>query len=424
MLAAEVIAVAVFLLTYAFIIDGRVHRSVAAMGGASAVVLAQVVPWDAVPSYLDLDTLLLLIGMMIIVGTARESGLFEYIAIRTAKAARGSPVRVLVLFALVTAVVSAFLDNVTTVLLLTPMLLYIARTMEVSAVPLLLAEIFASNIGGTATLIGDPPNIMIASAAGLGFNDFLLTMGPIALLNLLVVTGMLAWIAERRMRIGPEQRQVIRRRIEALNEQSAIRDRHLFGRSVATIVLVVALFFLHGFVGLEPAAVALIGASVILLWTRASPEAIFEKIEWPALFFFGGLFIVVGALVETGLIAALAGAIVANVDSTGEALLIIAWFSAFASALVDNIPLTATLIPLIRDMGLSMDVTPLWWALSLGACLGGNGSAIGASANVVVLGIAARERVDITFLEFLAYGVPVLAVTMAIGTAVLWLRFV
>jgi len=421
---AELIAVAVFLFTYALIIDERIHRAVAAMAGAAVIVFAQIVPWDKIPEYLDLGTIFLLMGMMIIVNTARKSGLFEYIAIRTAKMANGSPVKVLILFSIVTAVVSAFLDNVTTVLLLTPMLLYIAKLMELNPVPFLLSEIFASNIGGAATLIGDPPNIMIASASGLTFNDFLVNMGPIVLVDFVVILLILVAIFGKTMRVESVERERIVRTLEGLDEKAAIVDRSLFVKSIVTILLVVFLFFIHSSLGLEPAVVALTGAAIILFWSRVQPDEILEKIEWPALFFFGGLFIIVGALVETGLISQVAGFVVAHVHTTGEAMILIAWFAAFASAIVDNIPLTATLIPLINDMGTSMDVGPLWWALSLGACLGGNGTAIGASANVVVIGIAEREGINISFVDFLKIGLVVLVVSVAIGLGILWLRYI
>ncbi|MBT0732043.1 ArsB/NhaD family transporter [Methanoculleus bourgensis] len=424
MIGPELIAIAVFLFTYALIIDERIHRAVAAMLGASVIVFLHIVPWEMIPVYVDLGTIFLLMGMMIIVNTARGSGLFEYIAIKTAKLAKGSPIRVLLLFSVVTAVVSAFLDNVTTVLLLTPMLLYIANVMRITPVPFLIAEIFASNIGGAATLIGDPPNIMIGSAAGLSFNEFLINLGPIMAIDLVVVMGMLFLIYRKDLHVSPDEQEGIEKTFADLNERDAIRDWPLFKKSVIVIMLVIAMFFTHDLLGLEPALVALIGASILLFWSRQPPEEIFEKIEWPALFFFGGLFIVVGALVETGMIAALAEFVVSNVHSQGEAMLIIAWFAAIASAIVDNIPLTATLIPLIHDMGASMDTYPLWWALSLGACLGGNGTAIGASANVVVVGIAARNEIPITFVDFLKVGMLVLFVTVGIGSALLWLRFV
>ena len=420
----ELIAIAVFLFTYALIIDERIHRAVVAMLGASIVVLLHIVPWEMIPEYIDLGTIFLLIGMMIIVNTARGSGLFEYIAIKTAKLAKGSPMRVLILFSIVTGLTSAFLDNVTTVLLITPMLLYVASVMKTSPMPFLIAEIFASNIGGAATLIGDPPNIMIGSAAGLTFDEFIINVAPMMAVNLLVVLGLLALIYRKDLHVSPDERESIERTFAELKDREAIRDWSLFKKSVIVIALVIGMFFIHDQLGLEPALVALIGASILLFWSRQSPEEIFEKIEWPALFFFGGLFVVVGALVETGVIASVAQFVVENVHSEGEAILIIAWFSAIASAIVDNIPLTATLLPLIQDMSVAMDIYPLWWALSLGACLGGNGTIIGASANVVVLGIAARNGYSISFMEFLKIGMLVLFITVAIGTAFLWFNYV
>ncbi|CVK32363.1 ArsB/NhaD family transporter [Methanoculleus bourgensis] len=433
------IAVAVFLFTYALIIDERIHRAVAAMLGAAIVVFLGVVSWEGLLQHIDFGTIFLLMGMMIIVNTARGSGLFEYIAIRTTKLAKGSPIRVLILFALVTAVVSAFLDNVTTVLLLTPMLLYVSKVMKLNPVPFLVTEIFASNIGGAATLIGDPPNIMIASSAGLTFNEFLIHLGPIMVVNMVILIGLMYLIYGRSMKVDPGEREEMVRTLNSLDERAAITDRALFRKSVIVIALVVLLFFIHDRIGeilhtflpfvdpamgLQPAEVALIGAAILLVWSRQPPEEIFEKIEWPALFFFGGLFVIVGALVETGVIASIASVMVENVGSTGEAMFIVTWFAAIASAIVDNIPLTAAMIPLIHDLGATMDVYPLWWALALGACLGGNGTIIGASANVVVIGIAEREGISITFIDFLKIGMLVLFVTVAVGLGMLWMTFV
>ena len=420
----ELVAIFVFLFTYALIVDERIHRAVAAMIGAAIVIFLHIVPWDSLLVYLDFGTIFLLMGMMIIVNTARTSGLFEYIAIRTAKLAKGSPIKVLILFSLVTALASAFLDNVTTVLLLTPMLLTIARLMKLNPLPYLIAEIFASNVGGAATLIGDPPNIMIASAAGLTFNEFLMVMAPIALIDLGIIILMMFLIYGKSMKVEPHERDVLMRAMENLDENAAIQDRSLFKKSIVTILLVVVMFFFHSLLGLEPAEVALIGAAIILFWSREPPEMILEKTEWPALFFFGGLFIVVGALVETGVISQIATAMVGLVSTTGEAMILVVWFSAVASALVDNIPLTAAMIPLIKDLGTSMNIYPLWWALAVGACLGGNGTAIGASANVVVLGISEREGIRISFLDFMKLGMVVMAITVAVGLGLLWVMFI
>ena len=435
------IAVVIFLLTYALIIDERIHRAVAAMAGAAVLVFIGIVPWESALEHIDFGTIFLLMGMMIIVNVASNSGLFEYVAIRTAKAARGSPIRVLLLFSAVTAVTSSFLDNVTTVLLLTPMLLYIAKVMNLNPVPFLLAEIMSSNVGGMATLIGDPPNIMIASSAGLTFNEFLFTMGPIAAVDMIIILGLFVVMYGKRLKVTDSEKNAIQKTINALDERAAIQDAVLFKKSIITLLIVVALFFVHNSIGeilhiflpfvdpamsLEPAEVALIGAAIILFWSRSAPEMIFEKIEWPALFFFGGLFVLVGGLVNTGVISDLAQFVIENVSTTGEAMFVIAWFSAIASAIVDNIPLTAALIPLIHDIGATsttIDTYPLWWALSLGACLGGNGTAIAASANVVVLGIGEREGVKITFTDFLKVGLLVLFLTVAVGLGILYLMF-
>lgn len=323
------------------------------------------------------------------------------------------------LFSVTTAVVSAFLDNVTTVLLLTPMLLYITRRMGVNPVPYLLAEIFASNIGGTATLIGDPPNIMIGSAAKLSFNDFIVNMAPISFMDLFIMIALVYILYKKefsRVKYNLDG-------IMNLREEDAIKDRELFKKSVITIGLIIVAFFFHDALGIEPAVVALTGATILLLWSRVSPEVALEKVEWATLFFFGGLFIIVGGLVETGLIDEAGKWIVRHITSENEAILLISWISAFSSAIIDNIPFTATMIPLIKSMAGSINIYPLWWALSLGACLGGNGTAIGASANVVVLGIAYREGIRITFKDFLKVGMAVMISSVAAGSLVLIARY-
>ncbi|KAF1078703.1 SLC13 family permease [Methanogenium sp. MK-MG] len=434
----QLLALVVFIATYILIIDERIHRAVAAMAGAAVVVFLGIVPWDSMLEHIDFGTIFLLMGMMIIINVAQQSGLFEYIAIRTAKMAKGSPIMVLILFSIVTAIVSAFLDNVTTVLLLTPMLLYITKLMDLNPVPFLMAEIISSNVGGAGTLIGDPPNIMIASSAGLSFNEFITIMGPIAAVDMVLVLIIFLVIYGRSMKVTEEEKEVITKTINSLDEQAAITDRKLFKKAIAVILMVVVLFFIHSSIGtylhvifpfvdpslaLEPAEVALIGAAIILIWSRVQPDEIFEKIEWTALFFFAGLFIIVGALVNTGIIEMISQYMIGMVSNQFEAMFVIAWFSAFASAIVDNIPLTAALIPLIHDMSATMDVYPLWWALSLGACMGGNGTAIAASANIVVLGVAAREGVTITFMQFLKIGMLALVVTVGVGLVMLYAMF-
>ncbi|AEC51809.1 transport protein [Pyrococcus sp. NA2] len=414
----EGIALGIFIAVYMAIISERIHRTVAAMVGASIVLMLGIVPWEKVPEYLDLDTILLLTGMMVIVNISKESGLFEYVAIKVAKISKGDPLKVLILFSITTAVVSAFLDNVTTVLLLTPMLLYITRQMMVNPVPYLLAEIFASNIGGTATLIGDPPNIMIASAANLSFNEFIANMTPIAFSDLLVMILLVYVLYRKTFRSRIEVKSVM-----YLDEREAIRDKELFRKSIIVIGFVILTFFLHDTLGIEPAVVALVGASILLLWSKIPPEVALEKVEWATLFFFGGLFIIVGGLEETGLIDAVGRWLVGHISNENEAILMISWISALLSAIIDNIPFTATMIPLIKSMSAHLNIYPLWWALSLGACLGGNGTAIGASANVVVLGIAYRENIKISFKDFLKIGMIVMILTVGLGTLILMARY-
>ncbi|AMM53251.1 SLC13 family permease [Pyrococcus kukulkanii] len=414
----EIIALGVFIAVYVAIISEKIHRTVAAMFGASVVLLSGIVPWEKVPHYLDLNTILLLAGMMVVVNVSRESGLFEYIAIKTAKLSKGDPMKVLLFFSIVTALVSAFLDNVTTVLLLTPMLLYITRQMKVNPIPYLLAEIFASNIGGTATLIGDPPNIMIGSAAKLSFNEFIKNMTPISAVDLILMVTLIYLLYKKELKKAEVSLSILN-----LREEDAIRDRKLFKKSIVVICLVILSFFLHDTIGVEPAVIALSGASLLLLWSGESPEKALEKVEWATLFFFGGLFIIVGSLEETGFIAQVGEWIVRQIHSETEAILLISWLSALLSAVIDNIPFTATMIPLIKSMGSTLNTYPLWWALSLGACLGGNGTAIGASANIVVLGIAYREGIRITFKDFLKVGMTIMVITVGVGSLILIARY-
>ena len=421
--APALAALALFLVVYALIVDERIHRSVAAVAGGVVAVAAGLVPWDRVPAYLDLNTLLLLAGMMVIVALSRDSGLFDWLAIRTARAAGGRPFQLLVLFALLTAVVSALLDNVTTVLLVTPMLLYLADHLEVDPLPYLLGVIFASNIGGAATLIGDPPNIMIGSATGLSFGDFLGVMTPIAVVDMGVLVLLLYLLFRRHWSATPYQKERIASALAELDPAAAIVDPVLLRKSVVVIGAVVLLFLAQRPLGLEPAVIALLGASALLAWSRRPVEQTLDRIEWSVLAFFGGLFLVVGALVETGVIHSLAMVVLGTIESQSQAILLVSWTSAIASALVDNIPLTATFIPLIRDLGSAVDTAPLWWALSLGACLGGNGTAIGASANVVVVGLAEEAGYPITFRRFLPYGLVVMIATVAVGSGLLVLYF-
>lgn len=417
----QTIAVVVFLLVMAAIISEKVHRSVAALAGAVVLLLAHVLTIDTAADYVDLNTIGVLVGMMLFVSVVKSSGLFEYIAIRSAKLTRGQPMAILAVFAVITAVLSAFLDNVTTVLLIGPMTIAITQILEVNPVPFLLSQIMASNIGGTATLIGDPPNIMIGSAADLGFTDFILTTGPVVVIILAVVVGIFILMYRGNLHVESENME----KVIELDEKLAIKDVSLLRKSVIMIVLVVIGFIFHAQLGIESATVALTAAGVMLLIGGQDAEDVILGVEWSTILFFIGLFVVVGGLNSTGVIAMLANGML-NVVGDNEmlAIVLILWASAIISAFLDNIPFVATLIPMIQTMQQGgMDVLPLWWALSLGACLGGNGSLIGASANVVLAGVSAKNGYPITFMSYLRKGFPLMLLSIVICTVYLLIRF-
>ena len=417
----QTIAVGVFLLVMAAIISEKVHRSVAALAGAVVLLLAHVLTIDTAADYVDLNTIGVLVGMMLFVAVVKSSGLFEYIAIWSAKLTRGQPMAILAVFAVITAVLSAFLDNVTTVLLIGPMTIAITQILDVNPVPFLLSQIMASNIGGTATLIGDPPNIMIGSAAGLGFTDFILNTGPVVLIILAVVVGIFILMYRGNLHVESENME----KVMELDEKLAIKDVSLLRKSVIMIVLVVIGFVFHDQLGIESATVALTAAGVMLLIGGQDAEDVILGVEWSTILFFIGLFVVVGGLNSTGVIAMLANGMLNLVgDNEMLAIVLILWASALISAFLDNIPFVATLIPMIQTMQQGgMDVLPLWWALSLGACLGGNGSLIGASANVVLAGVSAKNGYPITFMSYLRKGFPLMLLSIVICTVYLLIRF-
>lgn len=422
---AMVLALTVFLLTYALIISEKMHRAVAALLGGMFLIVAGVLSQEKAVGHVDWNTLGLLIGMMIIVGITRMSGVFQYLAIKAAKKAKGEPVYILVALATVTAVLSAFLDNVTTVLLLVPVTFTIADMLGVDPIPFLISQVLASNIGGTATLIGDPPNIMIGSQAHLGFVDFLVNLTPVVVVIHLVTMAVFFLLYRRKLTATPDLKQ----KIMNLDERQAIKDYALLRKSLLVLGLVMAGFLLHQFLHLESATIALFGAALLMLITKVEPEEIFLAVEWPSLFFFLGLFIVVGGLVETGIIDRVARwslqATAGNFTLTG---MLILWLSALTSAFVDNIPFVATMIPLIHKMGALAHMTPealnpLWWSLSLGACLGGNGTLIGASANVIVAGIAEKEGYPLSYRRYFVYGFPLMLLTILVSMAYLLLFY-
>ncbi|MDN5293450.1 MAG: hypothetical protein PWQ91_808 [Eubacteriales bacterium] len=418
---AMVLALTVFLLTYALIISEKMHRAVAALLGGMFLIVAGVLSQEKAVEHVDWNTLGLLIGMMIIVGITRMSGVFQYLAIKAAKKAKGEPVYILVALATVTAMLSAFLDNVTTVLLLVPVTFTIADMLEVDPIPFLISQVLASNIGGTATLIGDPPNIMIGSQTHLGFVDFLVNLTPVVAVIHLVTMAVFFLLYRRKLTATPDLKQ----KIMNLDERQAIKDYALLKKSLLVLGLVMAGFLLHQFLHLESATIALFGAALLMLITKVEPEEILLAVEWPSIFFFLGLFIVVGGLVETGIIDRVARwslqVTAGNFTLTG---MLILWLSALASAFVDNIPFVATMIPLIHKMGALAHMTPealnpLWWSLSLGACLGGNGTLIGASANVIVAGLAEKHGCPISFLGFMKTAFPLMLLSVIISTGYL-----
>ena len=423
-----VVAIVIFTVVYILIASERINRVAAALGGAGLMLALGVVGADdaffSQDTGIDWNVIFLLFGMMVIVGVLRQTGIFEYVAIWAAKRAGGRPFRVMVLLCLITAVASAALDNVTTVLLIAPVTLLVCEQIGVRPVPFLIAEALASNIGGTATLVGDPPNLIVASRSGLGFNDFLVNMGPIVLLMLLAFVGLARILFRKDFVADPEQVD----RVMQLDEREAIENPSLLWRSLVVLALVLAAFSLHGVLHLAPSVVALLGAGVLVAISRLRPESYLAEVEWATLLFFVGLFILVGSLVKTGAIARLAAAVggVAG-DSVPAAMMLILWGSAALSALVDNIPFVATMSPvvdqLVRGNGPLGGQNGLWWALVLGADLGGNATAIGASANVVVAGIAKRSGHPISFWEFTKYGSLVAVVTLGIATPYLLLRY-
>jgi Na+/H+ antiporter NhaD and related arsenite permeases len=422
------IAVVVFLAAYVLIATEWVHRVKAALGGAVLLLVLGVVGGEdaffSKESGVDWDVIVLLIGMMLIVAVLRRTGIFEYLAIWAAKRARGRPFRLMVLLVVVTAVASALLDNVTTVLLIAPVTFLVCERLGVSPVPYLIAEVMASNIGGTATLVGDPPNIIIASRAGLSFNDFLVHLAPLVVLLVVVFIG-LGRVLFRSAFVYDERRAA---EVMALRERDAIRDQRLLVVSLAVLGVVLTAFVLHTVLHLEPAIVAIAGGLVLLALSRQDAEEVAKDVEWPTLLFFAGLFIMVGALVATGVIERVAQA---ATDAIGGRLLVasmvLLWGSAVLSAIVDNIPYVATMAPIVSELvastGDPSGAQVLWWSLALGADLGGNATAIGASANVVMLGLAERAGRRISFWQFTRYGLLVAFVTVACCMPYVWLRY-
>jgi Na+/H+ antiporter NhaD/arsenite permease-like protein len=423
-----VVAVGVFVVAYVLIAVERFPKVVTALTGAGVLLALGAVSADEVfyspETGIDWNVIFLLLGMMIIVGVLRQTGVFEFLAIWATKRAKGQPLRIMIFLVLVTAVASAFLDNVTTVLLMSPVTLLVCDRLNTSPVPFLMAEVMASNIGGAATLIGDPPNIIIGSRAGLSFNDFLVNLAPIVVVELILFVAILPWLFRGSFSVSPESAADVL----SLNEREAINDPRLLVKCAVVLTLIFAGFLTHSLTHIEPSIIALLGAGLLVLITKLRTRDYLAAVEWETLLFFAGLFIMVGALVKSGSIERLAGLV--NSATGGDALtavLVILGGSALLSGIIDNIPYVATMTPLVQS--LTQHITDpvhsqaLWWSLALGADFGGNLTAIGASANVVVLGIARRADHPISFWEFTRKGAIVTALTIAVAAPYLWLRY-
>ena len=411
----------IFLVAYALIASERIDRTLVALLGGLLVVVLGVIDQEEAFAAIDFNVIFLLAGMMVLAGGLSKTGFFEYVAGYAIHLSRGQPFRLLIILSLLTALLAALLDNVTTVVLLTPVTLSIARTLRVSPFPYLISQIFASNIGGTATLIGDPPNILIGSAAGLDFGDFLVNLAPVVVLILVAFVGIM-WLAfGRRMEDDASRLDIL----ATVDPAAAIKDRPLMVRALIILALTLVGFLFHSVLGLEAATIALLGATVLMIVGPLDPHEALRDIEWSTLFFFVGLFMLIEAVVHVGIVGGVADALA---EAAGGNLTVatmgILWFSAVASAIVDNIPYTATAIPIVQQLAeTGLDAEPMWWALALGACLGGNLTIVGASANIVVANLAARDGHPITFMQFLRYGLGVTIASLLISTVYVWLRY-
>ncbi|PIZ31144.1 MAG: hypothetical protein COY40_02845 [Alphaproteobacteria bacterium CG_4_10_14_0_8_um_filter_53_9] len=433
MITPFALAIGTFLITYALILTERINRALLALAGAGILILGDVLSQEEAIHAIDFNTLGLLLGMMVIVTITKETGLFQYLALHAAQKVKGKPMGLMLMMALVTAVCSALLDNVTTVLLVTPVILSLTDKLKVSPWPFLVSTIFASNIGGTATLVGDPPNIMIGSAVGLSFNDFLVHLAPLSVVVMLATFVPMAFIWRKQL----VTTDALRASIMKEKPRKSLTNRTLLINCLLTLLVVLIGFLTHGITGLEPASVALAGAVLLLLLETYNHDSekqhhkvqtAVAEAEWVTLLFFVGLFVLVHGLVKVGAISMMAEYMISlthgDMKLTATYLL---WGSAVFSAIVDNIPYVATMIPLLQEMAPSFGgkeaMMPLWWSLAAGACLGGNGSLIGASANLVVAGLAAKQGVHIKFGKFLLVAFPFMLLSIAITHVYIMVRY-
>ncbi|WP_314012678.1 ArsB/NhaD family transporter [Mogibacterium diversum] len=417
----EVIAIVVFVVVIGLIISEKVNSAAAALAGAMALVVTGVMSAHKALSYIDFNTIGLLVGMMVLVAIIRQSGLFEYVAIKAAKMVHGDPWKIMIAFILLTAVLSGILDNVTTVLLVGPMTIAIAKMLEINPVPFLMTQILASNVGGTATLIGDPPNIMIGSAANLSFVDFLKNTGLAVALVIVFMIVMMRFVYKKEIEVeGLDTSKIMN-----LDPDKSITDKPLLIKGVVVIVLVILGFIFHDQIGMETSVIALTAAAVMLIIGGVNVDNAIQDVEWTTIAFFMALFVVVGGLTETGVIKQVAAVIIERTAGHPVMMmLILLWASALLSSFLNNIPFIATLIPLVLALKADgMDAEPLWWAISLGACLGGNGTMIGASANVVLSDISTKHGYPITFKSYLRVGMPFMLGSVLISMVFLLVKY-
>ena len=415
----------IFGLTYLVIVSERVHKTAAALLGGIAMILFRIIDQREAFAAIDFNVIFLLVGMMVIANVTGQTGAFQWLAIRSTKLARGNATAVLILLSAITALASAFLDNVTTVVLMAPLTLFVAATMELNPVPFLVTQIMASNVGGTATLIGDPPNILIGSAADLSFADFLVHLGPLILLVLVLLLIGFYFFFRNDLTAKPEVRQ----RVMELDEAEVLTDRGLLRVSLLVLAGTIAGFLAASAADYEPATVALLGATVLLIAGRQHPHEALREVEWQTIFFFVGLFMVVGGVEEAGLLEHIGRRVAdASGGNLTAATMLVLWPGALLSGIVDNIPYTAATIPVVEEVGSRVgapdgSANPLWWALALGAGLGGNLTIVAASANVYVINVAERAGYKISFFSFLGYGALVTVASVTVAAAYLWLRY-
>lgn len=430
---AKIVAAAIVIISYVVLFTEKVNRAIVALLGASIMIFVGILTQETALKGIDFNTLALSIGMMTIVGISEKSGMFQFVAVWGAKKVHANPRGLMIVLAFVTAFFSAFLDNVTTVLLIAPVTFQITRKLKINPYPYLIIEIFASNIGGTATLIGDPPNILIGSSINLSFTDFLKELTPVVLITLLVLITAFDFAWGRKLKTTEKNKAAVMK----ISEIDCITDWSLLKKSLSVLFCVITAFISAEHLGIANGTIAMAGAAILLLlYTLGSKhderdqkiEEIFGIVDWTTIFFFSGLFVIVYGLEVTGVLAMLGNKFVEITDgSIQKSAMLIIWVSAFISSAIDNIPFVATMIPMIKSMEVSMGgreaMMPVWWALSLGACFGGNGTLIGASANVIVAGMAQREGHPISFLGFMIWSIPTMLISVLIATIYLHVRF-